>query len=658
MSLVMFFLANKFFSPILLFRFCFLFLLICLSSFFPSTGFTQDNTSYLQILVETASRDKLWEMSKWHHLLLYQQDSWGSGVESYVDSDAFFIDAAGKYSPERELVATLTSFFDSSRMGLGKKHPQCKYPARYAWLKKKLKFNPELLQDQKCEDLTRWLEEIDAESISLIFPVAYLNNPASMFGHTFLRLNKNGRTLKNSLLDYTISFVAEAQQERGPVYAFKGLTGGYQGRFLVEPYFQQVRKYSHLESRDIWEYLLDFTQEEIISLLLHVWELQSGSIDYYFLNENCSFHLLTLLEAVRPEKSRRAGSSYEFWVTPSEVVRILVDAYGVNDKYYFRPSHYSVLEKRMSGLNLEMLQVAENLAETNRSLQEIKNKSWAEKEKAQVLELALDYLLYLQIRKNEEDVHDDFRINQLFQARSQNPVTSQQPVIVTPQERPDLRHPASRVSFGKSFLGTSDFIQAELRPVLHDLLDPSSGYVEGAELAFLDTVLRYYPEQNDLELESLSFFKVLSVPPVNYLIQPVSWGFTLGLKQLSSFDGKKDLAGNIEAGAGYSYYLNEAVKGYCLLSTSAMIGPGFQQGFSLGTGIETGVIGELSRKWRSRFVAKVLTMSNCVDEMFYEVSLNQHLVLDVKNSIRLRLEYEKINGIESEYGILSWMYYF
>jgi hypothetical protein len=75
---------------------------------------------------------------------------------------------------------------------------------------------------------------------------------------------------------------------------------GFFGRFLVEPYFQLVRKYNDLESRDIWEYQLDLTPLEIHGLLLHVWELQNASSDYYFFGENCSFHLLTLLEAVRP----------------------------------------------------------------------------------------------------------------------------------------------------------------------------------------------------------------------------------------------------------------------------------------------------------------------------------------------------------------------
>ena len=93
---------------------------------------------------------------------------------------------------------------------------------------------------------------------------------------------------------------ADTHEQRGVNYAFKGLFGGYQGRFSIAPYYVAVKTYGDIENRDIWEYGLNLTQEETSQMLRHVWEMRSAWFDYYFLDENCSYHLLSLLETARP----------------------------------------------------------------------------------------------------------------------------------------------------------------------------------------------------------------------------------------------------------------------------------------------------------------------------------------------------------------------
>jgi hypothetical protein len=88
------------------------------------------------------------------------------------------------------------------------------------------------------------------------------------------------------LLDYTVNYAASTQQERGLSFAFKGLFGGYQGSFSVEPYYAQVKRYGDLENRDIWEYRLALSYEEVIRMMMHAWELKSAKLDYYFIDEN------------------------------------------------------------------------------------------------------------------------------------------------------------------------------------------------------------------------------------------------------------------------------------------------------------------------------------------------------------------------------------
>jgi hypothetical protein len=73
------------------------------------------------------------------------------------------------------------------------------------------------------------------------------------------------------------------------------------------PYYLKVREYSDLENRDIWEYELNLTPEEIDRLLMHAWELGPIHFDYYFFDENCAYHLLGLLEAARPDLTLTEG---------------------------------------------------------------------------------------------------------------------------------------------------------------------------------------------------------------------------------------------------------------------------------------------------------------------------------------------------------------
>ncbi len=115
-----------------------------------------------------------------------------------------------------------------------------------------------------------------------------------MFGHTLLRVDSKTRDEQTRLLDFTINYAASTHQERGISFALKGLFGGYQGSFSVAPYYAQVKKYGDLENRDIWEYRLARLTKKVLRMLMHAWELKSAHFDYYFLDENCSYQLLSL----------------------------------------------------------------------------------------------------------------------------------------------------------------------------------------------------------------------------------------------------------------------------------------------------------------------------------------------------------------------------
>ena len=240
------------------------------------------NNRYVDELVNKARSLELHKHPAWHALGHYRAGWLGQERFGLIDSDGFYLSAAGKSNLEAELTATLKAFFAPRKQTseVPGQHQQCTFIARYRWLDLQLDFDPELLPKQDCTEFDTWFETIDVESATLIFPAAYLNNLASMFGHTFLRFDRPNQTEQTRLLSYAVNYGAVTGDDNGVLFAALGLTGGYPGTYSVEPYHQLVKIYSDIENRDIWEYQLDFSTAEVEHMLTHLWELRGHHSDY------------------------------------------------------------------------------------------------------------------------------------------------------------------------------------------------------------------------------------------------------------------------------------------------------------------------------------------------------------------------------------------
>ena len=291
--------------------------------------------------IETVSASK-----EWRALLHYQPTF--TGVESTIDNPDFFFSKTGKTDPTAELRATVAAFEKGQpRIGTANLHPVCAFPARARLISQNLDSVWPLV---KCADFDHWRDNLDLRSISLVFSTAYAGNPASMFGHTFIKLNLNTeRGAGHPLLDYGAEYAANPTDDSPVEYVWKGMTGGYMGIFSIRPYYELVGSYAFSENRDLWEYELELPKEQLEYFLAHFWELfATGNADYYFLDENCSYLLLEVLDAVRPEwqLSRRV----DFFVTPHQTVQ-LVHAQAKGGNWRFVPSQRRVFRHTYENLS-------------------------------------------------------------------------------------------------------------------------------------------------------------------------------------------------------------------------------------------------------------------------------------------------------------------
>lgn len=263
-----------------------LFLWLCLFSLtthaqdrLADTADSSTRAAYLSGLQQQALQKKLADRRTWHLLLKYNRRFTGSLV-SEADGMEFFNSPQGKTDAEAELLATLASFFvPLSAVEIGKEHPQCNFPARFKWLNQQLGFDRTQLEIQKCDRLDRWLTTLDPVGVTLVFASYFMNNPASMFGHTLIRLDSRRAGKDGNLLNYGANYAANPDTENSFMYALKGLTGAFEGRFAIFPYYTKVQEYNNWESRDLWEYELRFTPDQLNMLVLHLWELGGTHFD-------------------------------------------------------------------------------------------------------------------------------------------------------------------------------------------------------------------------------------------------------------------------------------------------------------------------------------------------------------------------------------------
>ncbi|HQH29242.1 MAG TPA: DUF4105 domain-containing protein, partial [Oligoflexia bacterium] len=110
----------------------------------PSLSQAQDS-AYLAELIADARQRNLADSPEWQTLLHYRRVL--GGMESFADDETFFNAPGGKTNPQLELEATLRSFFvpqTKEQAASGEEtvqHPQCRFIARYEWLKSEQGFD-------------------------------------------------------------------------------------------------------------------------------------------------------------------------------------------------------------------------------------------------------------------------------------------------------------------------------------------------------------------------------------------------------------------------------------------------------------------------------------------------------------------------------------
>lgn len=533
----------------------------------------------IEQIQQRAHLSKVADSREWLLLGHYRKRLLVPGYKSEIDGVSYFLSPNGKVNPQAELDASLAAFAQPITKG-NDNHPQCRYFARRNFLFDRLAITE--IPKIDCPLHANWKKELDVVGASVIFASSYLGNPASMFGHTFLKLHSRSNKSDRDLLNYGVSFAADTGKDGGAGFAVRGLTGGYHGGFTLLPYHQTLQEYTNLEGRDVYEYSLNLTQAELDRMLDHLLEVQNTYFDYYFLDENCSYQLLSLLEVARP--SLQLTNKFTYFVIPADTVRRLVANSNLVKEIKYRPSLETELYTAASTLSEEQRVLTKELVKSERPPIQLAELSTDEQVK--VYDGALKYVSLLAFEEPKQWKNQTY---QLESKRAQLGVVSPQSFSTAPP-RPEEGHDSSQLGLGFGVRERKQFIEYHARAAYHHLLSDETGYLPNSQLEVARLSARTYLQPREKTLfHELAIVDVIALAPWSSYFKPLSWRANIGFTRLPDQPFDRPMAFVAEGGVGTTIALEDSHNQlwFTFVQLHTEVAPDIEKNARTGAGIQS-----------------------------------------------------------------------
>ncbi len=589
-------------------------------------------------------------------------------TESDVITPHFFLSPEGRVDPQAELEATLAGFF--APVGDDpNQHPRCRFVGRYHWLQTHLAL-PEL-PEGTCPLFERWSNLPEAKDMSLVFVSAFLDNPASLYGHLLIKFNSGNQWFGHTLLSPTLNFGAITSPDDHPVeYAFRGLFGGYSALFSDERFYNFNHVYGESELRDLWEYPIRLTREQRERITRHTWELlQNIRFRYYFFLDNCAYRQAELLEHAWTDDTR-INTPGALWVIPVDVVfkvqsREAEAGGSLLGAPTLIPSRQRRLQQRAEQLDDAGRDWLERLAEGRALPDDPELMQLPEATQAQVLDAFIDWQQYI---KDRELAPEQKKMRQAaLRRRSQLPAMGL-PAASSPPLPPTQGTPPTRIrvaAVGHDASGGA--LELGIWSSYRDSLGDPTGHLPDAELTTLDTRIRL--RDGEVTLTQLELFRIekLSTPPVG-VPGGTSWNWRIrsgwerrdlgclkneeqpwqeALDQLDAAEGAPDpllssaecRVFRLQGGGGLAESLGNQGKVFAFVDLFGQAPRDSWSATTWGLAPHLGVTFASSSSWQTRL--EVASFQDFSGPAFFNerVQLNQRWTLSSRSDLRLELEH-------------------
>lgn len=626
-----------------------IFALLCTLSLTPLAYATSVDLASVQRYQQLAEQKQLYKQTAWQRLLYANAQG-----QSEVRYDDFFLSPHGKSDLKQEINANIAALFEPAAAN---QSIQCRFPARSQWLIQQLEISKAALAHADCAELDEWMGQIKPYKATLIYATDFMGNPSSMFGHTLLRLDPKDQKQLN-LVSYALNYAATVQGSEGWSYAWKGLTGQYDGEYSLMPYYRKVKEYGDFESRDLWEYELSLNPEETRFLVQHIWEMKHVKFPYYFISDNCAYRLLGLLDIVRPELNLQQQN--QIASIPIETLKTVQDNHLIQDVQY-RPALETQLLAQSRQHGQQLAKTAHQLTLLKVDDMPLMLAKFDAADQAKILEMAYDDLYLVFISRKIAAQEAQPKLRQILSLRSQLNIEKQRTEVTRPRHDPAQGHHAKNTSIHVGEVQGQQFVELGLRQVYHDLLDPQGGYRTGTQLNFWDGAIQYRDDK--LKLEHFDFLSVNSYNPITSFKMPLTWGFNLGWQQEAIHQGQfnsDQQHGVLQLKTQFGYSLadqNRQHVCYAQLQPQVQAGKSLDDGWRIGLGPAMGC----QNIWTDRFNSLVqLELPYWQDVNQWNLRLNTGLnyAVDAQNSLRITWQYQQQNHVDWNKTSLGFVHYF
>lgn len=437
------------------------------------------------LAANTAEQLKLLASTRYWHALLHIPTG---QTQSEIIDPGFFLASNGAADPYAELLSTIDQL-NAAVTDDSNSHAQCRFIARFHWLKQQVPGLLSAAPEVNCPLFNSWTDQQQISSVSAVFASGYLGNPASFYGHILLKLNSSNEQ-KNILQQQSLNFGAAVPDAENPlIYIAKGLFGGYKAVFSHGLFYKNVQTYGEAELRDLWEYQLKLTPEQVQQLVFHAWELIGRDYQYFFLQQNCAYRMAELLELVI---NAELISKQQPWAMPIAVFQRLADAKqdgdAVVEQVIHHPSRQQRFQQRYNKLNQEQRRAVLAIIKADFSVHTDAYQILSSNQQSTVLEMLFDYLEFLRI--NQQPLFSPQAKTRMLRARLKLPATLNNAAETSHFTPP---HQATRPSMLQlsAVQAQKNAGQLRFRATYYDLLTADTGGAPYSALSMFDLTLRY-----------------------------------------------------------------------------------------------------------------------------------------------------------------------
>jgi len=181
---------------------------------------------------------------------------------------------------------------------------------------------------------------------------------------------------------------------------------------------------------------------------------------------------------------------------------------------------------------------------------------------------------------------------------------------------------------------------------------------------FLETALRWYPQDDLVRLHELVVLELQSLTTWDRFFRPLSWRFDTGLRtRLVPENGRARLdpegVFRTHAGAGLAFELPRYATLYGFAEATLDAGPSLDHSVAFGPGAALGLwIGSEADRWRAHAFARTTYYALGDTTPSVSAGVEQRLTLGRNSALELETSFERDFGRSWARALLSWSWFF